>query len=208
MTRLSTLFSPAQCATIHRIFVQHAFDRYGQLPYAATAVFFAGSEPAAKRAAKQFANTSAFVISHQRGSDLGSRLRHASQFLFRRGAERIVFVGTDSPTLPQSLIRRAFHALKTNDVVLLPARDGGYCLIGLRRGEDVVFSGIDWSTEKVFQQTMKRASKAGLSVTALSEWYDVDRPNDWKEFEREICGKRAFAKLAKRLRNESLIARA
>jgi len=111
----------------------------------------------------------------QSGSDLGERLTAAYRQLAEAGLETVCFVGADSPTLPRDCILDAFAALHAgSDVVVGPAADGGCYLIGLRAGHIGVFTGIDWSTARVFAQMSERTAALGLALTVLREWYDVD----------------------------------
>ncbi|MBC8289669.1 MAG: TIGR04282 family arsenosugar biosynthesis glycosyltransferase [Planctomycetes bacterium] len=117
-----------------------------------------------------------WVLWPQPDTDLGERIaaffvQHASD-----AGSCAVLVGSDAPTLPVTCILDAFHRLKSADVVLCPASDGGYCLIGLRAGFDssLLFQEIDWSTERVLGQTARRANDLGLTLDLLPIWYDVD----------------------------------
>jgi rSAM/selenodomain-associated transferase 1 len=121
----------------------------------------------------------------QRGADMGERLLNALDFALQHGAKRPVLIGSDSPTLPGHLVRMAHRALATHDAVLGPALDGGYYLIGLTRRQPVLFEGIEWSTERVLQQTLDRARAAGLSVFCLPYWYDVDTAADIERLRRD-----------------------
>ena len=89
-----------------------------------------------------------------------------------------MLIGTDSPTLPSHLLSVAHSALATHDVVLGPADDGGYYLIGMNGLHRSLFEVIDWSTERVLSQTLERARSAGLSVFLLPPWYDIDTGGD------------------------------
>jgi rSAM/selenodomain-associated transferase 1 len=110
----------------------------------------------------------------QPDGDLGARLAHAFEAAFRDDASRPVLVGTDSPTLPSQLIAAAHDALASHDVVIGPALDGGYYLIGMRELHRGLFDRIDWSSESVFAQTIARVRDEGLDVFVLPRWYDVD----------------------------------
>ena len=113
---------------------------------------------------------------------LGDRMRHAftEVFLASRGAKderRAVAIGSDLPQLEPDRIESAFVALGEGyDVVLGPARDGGYYLIGLRAEalRAAIFEGIDWSTDAVLTQTLTRCRTAGLAVALLPEEEDID----------------------------------
>jgi rSAM/selenodomain-associated transferase 1 len=117
-----------------------------------------------------------FRLLAQRGADLTARLRHATDDLLRAGYETLCLMNADSPTLPQATLAAAIKELaRAGDrVVLGPARDGGYYLIGLKRAHVRLFEGIEWSTERVLAQTRARAAELGLEVSLLPEWYDVD----------------------------------
>ena len=110
----------------------------------------------------------------QRGPDLGSRLIHAFHAGFERGAQNVLIIGSDSPTLPGSYLDEAFDQLENTDVVIGPASDGGYYLIALKEPHDALFSGIHWGMPQVLQQTLKVAKECGLAVHLLPQWYDVD----------------------------------
>lgn len=116
--------------------------------------------------------------------DLGSRMAHAFQVGFDRGVKASVIIGTDCPGLTVELLTEAFQALQQTDLVLGPATDGGYYLIGLRRSAPELFESIAWSTDRVFQQTVDIATKLNLSLTCLPMLADVDRPEDLPIWER------------------------
>jgi hypothetical protein len=108
----------------------------------------------------------------------------AFQGSFETGMNSVVLIGTDCPDLNASLLAQAFQALKQHDLVLGPAEDGGYYLIGLRRLIPELFTGISWSTAEVLQQTQSIAQRLGLAVAYLPLLSDVDRPEDlwvWKQ---------------------------
>ena len=109
---------------------------------------------------------------------LGDRLTAAFSEAFASGARRVVAVGTDCPDLKEPVLAEALDALNDDDVVLGPATDGGYYLIGLRRLEAALFRQIDWGTSRVLEQTLSAARRAGLSVRLLGPLDDVDRPED------------------------------
>ncbi len=111
----------------------------------------------------------------QRGAELGERMQAAAA---DAGAERVVILGSDAPTMPGDRIVEAFRALDSAPAVFGPTDDGGYYLVGLRGAQPALFAGIPWSTAEVMAETRKAAARAGLAIAELSPWYDVDRRED------------------------------
>jgi hypothetical protein len=114
----------------------------------------------------------------QAGEDLGARMAGALDDVFARGYRRALVIGTDLPTLPGSAFGEAFRLLDAHDLVLGPAQDGGYYLIGLRRPAPELFAGIPWSTDRVLALTQSKASAAGLKTALLPVRRDVDTLDD------------------------------
>jgi rSAM/selenodomain-associated transferase 2/rSAM/selenodomain-associated transferase 1 len=116
----------------------------------------------------------------QGGGDLGDRLARAVATAFEEGAGAVLVIGTDCPGVTADLLDRALGLLQEDArrVVLGPARDGGYYLIGLGRDAPELFGKVAWGTEHVLDQTVERARQAGLEVWLLEALADVDRPED------------------------------
>ena len=108
--------------------------------------------------------------------DLGQRMEGLMQWAFARGAERVVLVGSDSPSLPAAYIDEGLALLCEKEVVLGPSTDGGYYLVGRRKGESRIFQDVAWSTGMVLEQTLARLGSQTLGL--LPPWYDVDTPAD------------------------------
>lgn len=123
----------------------------------------------------------------QRGDDLGRRIAHVFEDSFRLGMESVVVVGSDLPDLPSRLVREALGALRGREdrLVLGPASDGGYYLVGLNRPHPELFDRIEWSTEQVLAQTLNAAKARGLQVLLLDEWTDVDDAADLNRLMRD-----------------------
>jgi rSAM/selenodomain-associated transferase 1 len=116
----------------------------------------------------------------QDGNDLGEKMANAFAAAFASGVERAVLIGTDTPDLSTKIIVRAFFALTDHDVVIGPAADGGYYLIGFRSDTfcHAVFESIPWSKASVYTTTLARLSAYGASVYRLPEWRDIDHYAD------------------------------
>ncbi len=122
----------------------------------------------------------------QVGQDLGERMKNAFAANFDFGAEKVVLIGTDCPTLQSQHLLQAFEVLNDSDLVLGPATDGGYYLIGMKRRADFLFEGITWSTAEVLSQTLSLASQWGLRTTLLPELSDIDTQEDWERYVSQI----------------------
>ncbi|PYL02162.1 MAG: glycosyltransferase [Verrucomicrobia bacterium] len=117
-----------------------------------------------------------FDLIPQRGDSFGERLMNAASDLLRVGFESCCLINSDSPTMTASALREAVAKLQSadNHIVLGPSDDGGYYLIGMRKAYRRLFEDIDWSTERVFTQTLERARELTLRVDVLPEFYDID----------------------------------
>ena len=117
-----------------------------------------------------------FELLLQRGHGFGERLTFATEDLFRCGFASVCLIDSDSPTVSANVYAKAVDLLsKPGDrVVLGPSDDGGYYLIGIKKNHRPLFQRIDWSTERVLEQTKQRARELNLEVSLLPTGYDVD----------------------------------
>jgi rSAM/selenodomain-associated transferase 1 len=124
----------------------------------------------------------------QADADLGGRMRAAFAEAFAAGFRRVVIIGSDLPALSASVVRQAFARLETHTVVLGPARDGGYYLLGMREMVGAVFEGVPWSTPVVLERTMEILREIGITPALLETLADVDEADDlpegWAEWAR------------------------
>jgi len=116
--------------------------------------------------------------------NLGKRMQRAFLQAFAAGAERVVLIGSDCPTITTGDIQRAWRALASHDLVLGPATDGGYWLIGLTSNPAALFEGINWGTKTVLSETLARAAKLRFRVHLLASRTDIDTEKDWQEYLR------------------------
>lgn len=113
----------------------------------------------------------------QEGRDLGERIIFALQQAFLRW-QKIILIGSDCPEIDSEYITEAWQKLNEVDVVIGPAHDGGYVLIGLNHFIPEIFYSIDWGTEQVLAQTLERIKSVGKTHCCLGTLHDIDRPED------------------------------
>lgn len=119
-----------------------------------------------------------FTYLPQFAGGLGNRLHQAFVQNFRSGMGAVIAIGADCPELNSHHLEQAFRQLQTHDLVLGPAADGGYYLIGLNRPQVQLFEKIPWGTGEVFERTVAIANRLNLSIATLEQLRDVDRPED------------------------------
>ncbi|MFQ5509410.1 MAG: TIGR04282 family arsenosugar biosynthesis glycosyltransferase [Leptospirillia bacterium] len=142
------------------------------------------------------------ALEPQGDGDLGARMANALYRALSKGDGPALLIGTDLPTLPASHINAAEDMLKTHTVVLGPATDGGYYLVGLSQAalsrwdtlSDTLFNGIPWSTPRVLSLTLQRVAglTPALDVALAPAWYDVDEPDDLDRLTAHLTAKNAL----------------
>jgi uncharacterized protein len=176
-TRLIPALGPEAAASLYSHLIQTTLD---------TATKFNLSHPckvtlcvsaSSPQEARQRIQTD-FAVSSQHGNTLGERMQHAAAKAFEARAERVVIIGTDCVQLCSTHLEKAFELLDSRDVVIGPAEDGGYYLIGMRRWLPELFDGIQWGTDRVLQQTRRRISEMGCSSASMQTLSDLDFPED------------------------------
>ena len=174
-TRLIPALGPEGAARLHEDMVRQTLRTADDLQKAgplSVEVWFAGGD--ADRFARLFGSRS---YRPQAEGDLGDRMSSAFRDMLAE-ASRAIIVGTDCPALDATILAEAFDALRTRDLVLGPATDGGYYLIGLSKPVPELFDRMPWSTAGVLAETLRRAECAGLSIHRLPTLDDVDEPRD------------------------------
>ena len=118
----------------------------------------------------------------QSGSDLGDRMCNAFKLLFEKGYSSVVIIGTDCADLKTSDLNDAYMGLSQADLVIGPAQDGGYYLLGMSRFLPELFNEISWSSSTVLESTLDIANKSGLDYEFLEIRSDIDTYEDWKNY--------------------------
>ncbi len=125
-----------------------------------------------------------FALTPQADGDLGRRLAAFVDRRLEEGARAVVLVGADSPTLPVEYVEQAFAELERADLVLGPATDGGYYLVGCGPARPPIFTDIAWGATTVLAETIVALADPRWRFSVLPPWYDVDTPDDWTM----LCG--------------------
>ena len=184
-TRLSACLDAAARAHLYRAFLADKLAQVRSLTEVACVIAYA---PVAGRDwFADFAGDDVLLWPQCEG-DLGCRIDALFEQLLPRFPQGVMLVDSDTPTLPLAHLRAGVRALRTGaELVIGPALDGGYYLIGLSRGAPTLFDAIEWSSPRTRAQTLAAAARLGLSTQQLETWYDVDEPADLRRLQRELA---------------------
>ena len=185
-TRLIPALGPEGAADLHRQMVDSTLTWARQLKNNSAISLEVRTEGGDEYQIRQWLGSD-IPCCPQGNGDLGARMAQAFTEAFSAGMARVIIVGTDCPGLTGDLVQTAFEALMDNDVVLGPAKDGGYYLIGLRKPVPHLFEGIPWGTGDVLPKTLRIATNLNLQVFLLDALEDVDRPEDLAIWEQKKC---------------------
>lgn len=179
-TRLEKKLDAATVLTLYKHFVEDTMESLTAGGYGII-VFFS---PLHKEPAVRAWLGDTVHLQPQTGENLGKKMRNAFSTVFAMGLGQAVLMGSDSPDIDIGIVDEAYAFLENRDVVIGPAEDGGYYLIGFQNQafDGDVFSGIDWGTEHVYQQTLQRVYDAGLNTHVLPTWQDIDTFEDLTAF--------------------------
>lgn len=180
-TRLAAEIGADAACHVYRRCVERTLERLTELRDDITLCV----EPAEATGRVQAWLGSTWLALPQCGATLGERLAAATNRVFAEGVHRVAVIGTDSPWIDDALLEEAFAAMERADLVLGPAMDGGYYLVGMAKPAAELFRGISWSTSQVLDQTRANARALGLTVSLLSEGYDIDRLTDLQRWMHE-----------------------
>jgi rSAM/selenodomain-associated transferase 1 len=187
-TRLSPPLTPDQASALNICFIRDTTENIQQVTEVSNSAGLVAYTPVGDEAAFDGLLPSEFRLLAQRGEGFGQRLLNVCEDLFACGFSAVCLIDSDSPTMPHDALLQAVERLSRagDRVVLGGSDDGGYYLIGLKRLHYRLFEQIDWSTERVFAQTLERAGEIGLQVELLPTWYDVDDAATLERLRREL----------------------
>jgi hypothetical protein len=190
-TRLSPPLHPDECAAISACFIRDLSGTIAAVAADGDVTGCALYTPRGSEAALLRLLPEGFTLIPQVEGDFGVRLLNGTIDIMAAGFAGAILINSDSPTLPDKILRQAADAVRSGDnVVLSPAADGGYTLIGLSKPHARLFADIPWSTSEVYRLTLERAREIALPVVEVPGWYDVDDAPSLRLLEAELAGTR------------------
>ena len=176
-TRLIPVLGKTGAANLHRLMAQKAIARAISLQNSRRLSVEIHHTGGSQQQIQDWLGTD-IIYQNQIDGDLGAKMTAAFQNSFNSGVNKAAIIGTDCPTLKAEIMAQAFEELSQHDLVLGPAKDGGYYLIGLRRAIPELFGGIPWGTSEVFVCTRAIAQNLDLNIAYLPTLADIDLPED------------------------------
>lgn len=182
-TRLSVRFSDEEILRLYEGFVFDTLDAARTV----SPISLYGWPPETFEIIKRWTGEQ-FPVFPQQGNDIGEKMSTAFVEIFQNNCLQALLIGTDIPDISSDLLTQAFQGLDSHDLVIGPAKDGGYYLIGFNHDafDPDLFSGIEWSTSSVFNETLEMIRQKDLSFYTLPELNDIDTPEDLAELHNRI----------------------
>lgn len=180
--RLAAEIGAASALAAHQRLVEDSLDRLAVIPGIVSELWLAGPD---NQQVRQWLERYPVALRLQRGDELGGRMLHALRAAAAAGAAGLV-AGSDCPAIDGAYVVEAADRLRTADIVLGPAEDGGYGLIGANAAVLArvapLFADMPWGSDRVFATTVDRAARAGLRTACLATIWDVDTAADWRRY--------------------------
>lgn len=172
-TRLAATAGNEKALSIYKELLQHTFEITSAIDADKFVFYFDKIEKT------DLWNAKNFFKRVQPNDDLGGKMKAAFNELFKEGYEKLIIIGSDCFELTTEIIEDAFESLNQNDLVIGPANDGGYYLLGMKKMHGFIFENKQWSTETVYNETMLQLKKNNFSFFVLPTLTDVDTEEDW-----------------------------
>ena len=173
-TRLAKSIGKDKAACLYKEFVQDTISQTRSSRY--RQVIFYTPKNKRQEISQWLGNDLSYYS--QEGKDLGQRMYKAFDLILKVASSQAVIIGSDSPLINKRNIARAFKVLERKDCVIGPAQDGGYYLLGLKKPNKDIFKNIDWSTDRVLNQTLKLLTNRKISYSLIEPGFDVDTAED------------------------------
>jgi hypothetical protein len=179
-TRLAATIGNNAALTVYKQLVEHTVSITSYLPVDKI-VFYSN-----RLEQEDVWDTNHYYKQLQHGNDLGERMSHAFATSFQKGYDKVVIIGTDCPELNAEIIMNAFAYLNKHDVVIGPAEDGGYYLLGMKQLISELFENIRWSTNAVLDETTKKCADLKLNYYLLPMLKDIDEEKDLVHLKKQV----------------------
>jgi len=182
-TRLIPLLGEIGATEFYKGLLQHCLRTVSQLEHADIALYATPhiQHPLLPQLAANYNTT----LPLPRGHDLGGRMHHAIQQELQQ-YQRVVLIGSDCPGITRDYLEQAFAALQHSDLVIGPATDGGYVLIGGRRISPTIFANTHWGSDQVLKQCLCNIRDTGFSHQCLASQQDIDTPEDFLQYQLQL----------------------
>ncbi len=185
-SRLGETIGQDRAARLYGLFLRYLSWQFRRLPPNLKLMIAVDPPSALKKIRAYFPYSRKAWVFAQRGGDLGARMLHATAGAKRRGAGKVLLIGSDCLEVKPGHLEKARQLLDRKPLVLGRAKDGGYYLLGWQKPIPACFKGIAWSTPKVFRKTVWNARKRGVTIGTLPTLSDVDEWKDWKRTLRRL----------------------
>ncbi|MEO5947919.1 MAG: TIGR04282 family arsenosugar biosynthesis glycosyltransferase [Chitinophagaceae bacterium] len=173
-TRLAATIGNEKALAIYEELLQHTFEITQSLSFLKFVFYVNAIEH------NDLWRAEGFIKRLQSDADLGGKMKDAFAEVIQEGYEKVVIIGSDCFQLTTAIIQQAFELLNKNEIVIGPANDGGYYLLGMKKLYGFIFDNKKWSTETVFGDTVQDLKKYNVSFTTLPILTDVDTEEDWQ----------------------------
>jgi rSAM/selenodomain-associated transferase 1 len=180
-TRLGKTLGNKFAVDFSRLMAEHVFNVCLSLPENDYHLFLFHDNPNEKDSIKNWVDKR-FSLQLQEGADLGEKMKNAFRFLFNKGYKKIVITGTDCPDIEADILLKAFAELSSGNAAIGPSTDGGYYLLGMDSFYPFLFDDIKWSSDTVFQETIKRLKENRIDYSFLPVLIDIDTEEDLKKW--------------------------
>lgn len=176
-TRLSATIGENFAKNFYKICAEHTFEEILKVNDKNKEQFLFYSDKKNKNKISEWTENK-FLCFPQRGKDLGEKMLNAFKTIKKENATKAIIVGTDLPDISSDILNKSFELLNDSDIVIGPATDGGYYLLGMKKIYKELFSNMPWSSDILFDKTLNVIKELGLEASILPELSDIDTEED------------------------------
>ena len=186
-TRLAKNMGNKFAVSFYRVCAEHTFNELLKVKKTGSELFLFCSEENEIEQVMKWGGTN-FNYYFQQGNDLGLKMYNAFNTVFKKGYKKVIIIGTDAPDVSMNIVQSAISVLDNYNVVIGPANDGGYYLLGFKSKLIDLFSGIEWSTDSVFDNTIEKLNRSKINYFMLNELTDIDTLEDLQNWLKQYKG--------------------